>query len=54
MMLHKGRLELAPQVADHFGQMLNEYRGIATAEVTSAVPLNIHGAEGDWPTTIGR
>jgi F-type H+-transporting ATPase subunit delta len=40
LLLTRGRLELAPQIADHYRRMLNEHRGIATAEVTSAVPLD--------------
>ena len=39
LLLHKGRFSIAPQIAEHYAQMLNDYRGIATAEVTSAVPL---------------
>lgn len=39
LLLHKGRFSIAPQIAEHYGQMVNDYRGIATAEVTSAVPL---------------
>ena len=40
LLLTRGRLELAPQIAGHYQRMLNEHRGVATAEVTSAVPLN--------------
>jgi F-type H+-transporting ATPase subunit delta len=40
LLLTRGRLELAPQIAGHYGRMLNEHRGIATADVTSAVPLH--------------
>ncbi len=40
LLLHKGRFTLAPQIAEQYRQMLNEYRGIATAEVASAVPLD--------------
>lgn len=39
VLLHKGRFPLAPQIAAHYRALLNEYRGIATAEVVSAVPL---------------
>ena len=43
LLLHKGRFAIAPGIAEHFRAMVNEHRGIATAEVASAVPLN--GAE---------
>lgn len=40
LLLRKGRFVLAPQIADHYRDLLNEHRGIETAEVTSAVPLS--------------
>ncbi len=40
LLLRKGRFALAPQIADHYRDLLNEHRGITTAEVTSAVPLS--------------
>jgi len=39
ILLRRGRFSLAPQIADHFDRLLNDYRGIAVAEVTSAIPL---------------
>ena len=39
LLLRRGRFALAQQIADHYRLMVNEYRGITTAEVTSAVPL---------------
>jgi F-type H+-transporting ATPase subunit delta len=40
LLLHKGRFGLASRIAGYYRAMLNDYRGIATAQVTSAVPLN--------------
>lgn len=40
LLLRRGKFKLAPQIVDHYRHMLNDYRGIATAEVTSAVALN--------------
>lgn len=40
LLLQRGRFEVSPQIADHYQRMLNEHRGIATAEVTSAVALD--------------
>ena len=40
LLLRKGKLALAPQIAAHYRDLLNSYRGIVTAEVVSAVPLN--------------
>ncbi|MHB1159809.1 MAG: F0F1 ATP synthase subunit delta [Chloroflexota bacterium] len=40
LLLRKGRFPLAPQISAHYRKLLNDYRGIATAEVTSAVPLS--------------
>lgn len=40
LLLRRGRFALAPQIADHYRLMVNEHRGITTAEVTSAVALS--------------
>lgn len=40
LLLRRGRFALAPQLDGYYRRMLNEYRGIAIAEVVSAVPLN--------------
>jgi F-type H+-transporting ATPase subunit delta len=40
LLLHKGRFSMAPQIAEHYAELLNDLRGIATAEVVSAVPLS--------------
>ena len=40
LLLRRGRFALASQIAAHYRIMLNDHRGIATAQVTSAVPLN--------------
>ena len=40
LLLRKGRFALAPQIADHYRRLVNEYRGIKAAEVTSATPLS--------------
>lgn len=42
LLLRKGRFRLASQIEEHYRAMLNEHRGIATAQVLSAIPL---GAE---------
>ena len=39
LLLHKGRLPLARQIAEHYQRLLNAHRGMATAYVTSAVEL---------------
>ena len=39
MLLHKGRFYLATRIAEEYRALVNEHRGIATAQVTSAVPL---------------
>jgi len=39
LLLRKGRFALAPQIAGHFRRLYDEYRGVAMADVTSAVPL---------------
>ena len=40
LMLHRGRIELLPQVAAHFRQLVNRREGITTATATSAAPLD--------------
>jgi F-type H+-transporting ATPase subunit delta len=40
MMLHRGRLHMAPQVSAAYDRMLDKQRGIEHAEVTTAVPLS--------------
>lgn len=40
LLLRRDKLALVPQIAAHFRLMLNDYRGIATAHVTSAIPLS--------------
>ncbi|MGE5619383.1 MAG: F0F1 ATP synthase subunit delta [Sphingomonadaceae bacterium] len=40
LLLRRGRFALAPQIAAHYRKLVNDHRGIATAEVTSAVPLS--------------
>ncbi len=57
LLLRKDRLVLAPQIAAHFRRMLNDYRGIATARVTSAVPLDdreLAAVAGHLSTMTGR
>ncbi len=39
LLLHRGRLEMLPEIAGAYRELLNAARGIATAEVTTAVPL---------------
>ncbi len=40
LLLRRRKFALATRIADYYRRMLNDYRGIATAEVTSAVTLN--------------
>jgi F-type H+-transporting ATPase subunit delta len=40
LLLHRERLELLPDIARAFHERLNRMRGIAVAEVTTAVPLD--------------
>jgi F-type H+-transporting ATPase subunit delta len=40
LLVNRGRIVLAPLIAQHYQRMLNEHRGIASASVTSAVPLD--------------
>lgn len=43
LLVHRGRTALAPQIAEAFQELLDVERGIAHAQVTTAVPLS--GAE---------
>lgn len=45
LLLYRSKLGILPEIAGHYQRMLNEYRGIATAEVTSAVPLSAQEME---------
>jgi F-type H+-transporting ATPase subunit delta len=40
LLLYRDRLELLPDIARAFRELLNRHRGIATAQVTTAVPLD--------------
>ena len=40
LLLHRDRLELLPDIARAYHELLNRARGIATAQVTTAVPLD--------------
>jgi F-type H+-transporting ATPase subunit delta len=40
LLLRKGRFALAPRIAEAYRELLNEHRGIATASVVSAAPLD--------------
>jgi F-type H+-transporting ATPase subunit delta len=40
ILAHRDRLELVPEIALVFRRLLNEYRGIAVAHVTTAVPID--------------
>lgn len=40
LLVRKGRFSLASQVVAYYRRMLNDYRGIAAAQVTSAVSLS--------------
>lgn len=40
LLLQRGRTGLGPDIAEAYGEMLDEARGIAHATVTSAVPLS--------------
>ena len=40
ILARRDRLELLPQIAAAFRRLLNEYRGIAVAQVTTAVPID--------------
>ena len=42
LLLRRGKMGLIAQILYHYRVLLNDYRGIATAEVTSAVPLGDH------------
>ncbi len=40
ILARRDRLELVPEIAVVFRRLLNEHRGIAVAQVTTAVPIN--------------
>ena len=40
ILAHRDRLELVPEIAQTFRRLLNEHRGIAVAQVTTAVPID--------------
>jgi F-type H+-transporting ATPase subunit delta len=40
LLLHRERLELLPEIAQSYRELLNRARGIAVAHVTTAVPLD--------------
>lgn len=40
LLLHRDRLELLPDIARAYRELLNRQRGIVTAQVTTAVPLD--------------
>jgi F-type H+-transporting ATPase subunit delta len=40
ILISRGRLDLASQILDEFRRLLDEYRGVAVVEVTTAVPLD--------------
>jgi F-type H+-transporting ATPase subunit delta len=40
ILTHRGRLDLVPEIATVFRRLLNEYRSIAVAQVTTAVPID--------------
>jgi F-type H+-transporting ATPase subunit delta len=40
LLAQKGRLTLLPQIAEHFQELVDEERGVAHAQVATAVPLS--------------
>jgi len=40
ILTHRGRLELVPEIAIVFQRLLNDYRGVAVAQVTTAIPID--------------
>ncbi len=40
ILARRDRLELVPEIAMHFRRLLNEHRGIAVAQVTTAIPID--------------
>jgi F-type H+-transporting ATPase subunit delta len=40
ILAHRDRLDLMPQIVAAFRRLVNEYRGIVVADVTTAVPIN--------------
>jgi F-type H+-transporting ATPase subunit delta len=41
LLISKGKLKTAGQISEEYNHLLNEYYGIKSAEVTTAVPLDI-------------
>ncbi len=40
ILAHRDRLNLVPEIATSFRRLLNEYRGVVVAEITTAVPID--------------
>ncbi len=40
LLISKGRLNMADEIADEYQRLLSRYQGLETAEVTTAVPLS--------------
>ena len=40
ILAHRDRLDLVPEIATVFERLLNEHRGIAVAQVTTAIPID--------------
>lgn len=40
LLVRKGRISLVDQIAEEFGELLNQERGVAVARVVTAVPLS--------------
>jgi F-type H+-transporting ATPase subunit delta len=40
ILARRDRLDLVPQIAQVFRRLLNEYRGVAVAQVTTAIPID--------------
>lgn len=57
ILLHKGRFALAPLIAEHYQELVNEHQGIATADVASAAPLTpdqLRAVEAKLSSMTGR
>jgi len=57
LLILKGRLRSAPQIADEYQCLLDDHRGIRHAEVTTAIPLdetNINKITQSLETMIGK
>jgi F-type H+-transporting ATPase subunit delta len=53
MLLHRDHLDLLPDIARAYRELLNRARGIVTAEVTTAVPLD-EAARAELTARLGR